>query len=58
MIHLLIGTLMAAGGTLALNEYWERAIDARMDRTRRRPPSLLATILGPAVEPCSFLSEF
>jgi len=37
MIHLLIGTLMAAGGTLALNQYWERDIDARMDRTRSRP---------------------
>src|SRR5467141_4071144 len=37
MIHLLIGTLLAAGGTLALNQYWERDIDARMDRTRARP---------------------
>jgi protoheme IX farnesyltransferase len=35
--HLLIGTLLAAGGTLALNQYVERAVDARMDRTRRRP---------------------
>src|SRR3989475_10887613 len=37
MIHLLIGTLLAAGGTLALNQYWERDVDARMDRTRGRP---------------------
>src|SRR5207253_3809914 len=37
MIHLLIGTLLAAGGTLALNQYWERDIDARMNRTRARP---------------------
>ena len=37
MIHLLIGTLLAAGGTLALNQYWERGVDARMDRTRARP---------------------
>ena len=37
MIHLLIGTLLAAGGTLALNQYSERDIDARMDRTRARP---------------------
>ena len=37
MIHLLIGTLLAAGGTLVLNQYWERDIDARMDRTRARP---------------------
>jgi protoheme IX farnesyltransferase len=36
MIQLLIGTLLAAGGTLALNQYWEREIDARMDRTRAR----------------------
>jgi heme o synthase len=37
VIHLLIGTLLAAGGTLALNQYWERNIDGRMDRTRARP---------------------
>jgi len=37
MLHLLIGTLLAAGGTLALNQYWERGLDARMDRTRARP---------------------
>jgi len=37
MVHLLIGTLLAAGGTLALNQYWERGVDARMERTRARP---------------------
>jgi protoheme IX farnesyltransferase len=37
LVHLLIGTLLAAGGTLALNQYWERDVDARMDRTRARP---------------------
>src|SRR2546425_7098758 len=37
MIHLLIGTLLAAGGTLTLNQYSERDVDARMDRTRMRP---------------------
>jgi len=37
VIHLLIGTLLAAGGTLALNQYWERDIDGQMDRTRARP---------------------
>jgi heme o synthase len=37
MIHLMIGTLLAAGGTLALNQYWEHEIDARMERTRGRP---------------------
>ena len=35
--HLVLGTLLAAGGALALNQYWERDVDARMDRTRSRP---------------------
>jgi len=34
---LLLGTALAAGGTLALNQYWERDVDARMARTRTRP---------------------
>lgn len=33
----LIGTGLAAGGTLALNQYIERDADAQMDRTRGRP---------------------
>jgi len=37
LIHLLIGTMLAAGGTLALNQYWERDVDALMNRTRVRP---------------------
>ncbi len=37
MLHLVIGTALAAGGTLALNQYWERDVDARMARTRARP---------------------
>jgi protoheme IX farnesyltransferase len=37
LIALVIGTLLAAGGTLALNQYWERDVDARMARTRARP---------------------
>jgi heme o synthase len=37
MLNLIIGTLLAAGGTLALNQYWERDVDARMERTRTRP---------------------
>src|SRR5256885_16002187 len=36
-IPLLIGTRLAAGGTLALNQCWERALDAPMNRTRTRP---------------------
>ena len=37
LVHVLVGTLLAAGGTLALNQYWERDVDARMERTRTRP---------------------
>jgi protoheme IX farnesyltransferase len=37
LVHLLLGTALAAGGTLALNMYWERDVDALMDRTRLRP---------------------
>ena len=33
----LVGTALAAGGTLALNEYIEREFDARMTRTCNRP---------------------
>ena len=37
LLYTLAGTAFAAGGTLALNQYMERDLDARMDRTRRRP---------------------
>jgi len=37
LVALLVGTLLAAGGTLALNQYWERDVDALMARTRARP---------------------
>src|SRR5262249_38962548 len=37
VIHLLIGTLMAAGGTLALHQYVERDVDSLMEPRRRRP---------------------
>jgi protoheme IX farnesyltransferase len=36
LLALLIGTTLAAGGTLALNQYWERDVDALMERTRTR----------------------
>jgi protoheme IX farnesyltransferase len=37
LVHTLLGTALAAGGTLALNQYMERDLDGRMERTRRRP---------------------
>src|SRR5262249_34825163 len=37
LIATLIGTALASGGTLALNQYMERRSDALMERTRRRP---------------------
>ena len=37
LVHTLIGMALAAGGTLALNQYLERDVDARMERTRLRP---------------------
>ena len=37
LLQTLIGTALAAGGTLALNQYMERDSDAVMRRTQRRP---------------------
>lgn len=37
LVHTLVGTALAAAGTLALNQYLERDLDARMLRTRLRP---------------------
>ena len=37
LLHTLLGTALVAGGTNALNQLRERDIDARMERTRRRP---------------------
>jgi protoheme IX farnesyltransferase len=37
LLLLLGGTTLAAGGTLALNQYLERDVDACMARTRQRP---------------------
>lgn len=37
LIKMLFGVALAAGGTLALNQFMERETDALMERTRRRP---------------------
>jgi protoheme IX farnesyltransferase len=37
LAHTLAGIALAAGGTLALNQYLERDVDGAMARTRRRP---------------------
>jgi protoheme IX farnesyltransferase len=37
LLQMLIGTALAAGGTLALNQFFERETDAMMQRTCRRP---------------------
>lgn len=37
LLSTLIGTALAAAGTLALNQFLERGVDALMERTRSRP---------------------
>jgi protoheme IX farnesyltransferase len=37
LLHTLVGTALVAGGTNAWNQIRERDVDARMQRTRRRP---------------------
>lgn len=37
LLEVLIGTGLAAAGSLALNQFLERDVDARMERTRLRP---------------------
>ena len=37
LLHTLLGTALAAGGTLALNQLLEREADAKMRRTKLRP---------------------
>ncbi len=37
LLRTLVGTALAAAGTLALNQWMERDLDARMARTRHRP---------------------
>jgi len=37
LLHVLVGTGLAAAGSLALNQFLERDVDGLMERTRRRP---------------------
>ncbi|HEX8281220.1 MAG TPA: heme o synthase [Chthoniobacterales bacterium] len=37
LFHVVFGTAMAAAGAAALNQWWERQLDALMHRTRERP---------------------
>jgi heme o synthase len=55
LFHALLGTALTAGGSAALNQYLERAQDARMPRTKDRPvpsgrvPPLAALLFGMAL---------
>src|SRR5437868_15296687 len=37
MVHVRFGSALAAAGASALNQWWERDLDALMERTRERP---------------------
>src|SRR5262245_612284 len=37
LLYTILGTALAGAGAMALNQYLERDIDARMERTRLRP---------------------
>jgi heme o synthase len=37
LVHTLIGTMLIAGGTAALNQWYEREGDGKMNRTKARP---------------------
>src|SRR5215468_7750764 len=37
LFHTVVGTAAAAAGAAALNQWWERRVDALMRRTRSRP---------------------
>ena len=48
-IHALIGTALVAAGAGALNQHFERRVDARMTRTRERPLAAGRVRPGPAL---------
>lgn len=62
-LNTLAGTALAAGGTLALNQYFERGIDALMLRTQHRPlpegrlspPEALVFGVGATLAGCAWL---
>jgi len=37
LLHTLVGTALIASGTAALNQWYEREADAKMNRTKARP---------------------
>jgi len=61
LLHTLFGMAFAVGGTLALNQYLERDVDARMRRTRHRPlpdgrlQPKQALVFGVAITGCGIL---
>ena len=58
LVHTVFGTAAAAAGAAALNQWWERRVDALMRRTRSRPipagrmPPIQALALGTALSVC------
>jgi protoheme IX farnesyltransferase len=62
LLHTLIGTGLAAAGTLALNQFLERGVDAQMERTRLRPlpdgrlQPTEALAFGVAITACGLLA--
>jgi protoheme IX farnesyltransferase len=61
LLHLLLGVAFAAGGSLALNAYMEREVDALMPRTQTRPvpdgriQPLAALRFGTVITVCGLL---
>src|SRR5206468_67675 len=60
MLLTMLGGTLAAGGAHAINQYWDRDIDARMRRTRNRAvvtgriPARNALIFGTALSVLAF----